>query len=80
MACDCMTTIDQRFAEAGHNTKLTRIFTLGDAVGMFPAIGTELVEKKRGAKPSRVIPTFCPWCGVKYSEPAAAAAEEAAHA
>jgi hypothetical protein len=30
------------------------------------SIVTEIVEKKRGARATQVLPTFCPFCGVQY--------------
>lgn len=69
MACDCMTTLDKKLAEGGHNTKISRTFPFyGDAVGMTCTIATQLIEKKRGAKPLSVLPTYCPFCGKKYRE------------
>ena len=65
--CECIHRIDEKLAAAGANTKLKVSFVLdGPRTGMFPVIGTELIEKKRGASPMTLIPTFCPFCGVKY--------------
>jgi len=62
-----MDTLDARLAAAGHNTKISRTFPFyEDKVGMTCTITTELIEKKRGAKPLNVIATYCPWCGAKY--------------
>jgi len=64
-ACDCMDKVDQRLAEAGANTRLSRSFYLGDSVSSTVTIATKAVEKKRGYSPWSVKPTFCPFCGVK---------------
>ena len=67
MTCKCMDTLNARLAAAGHNTKISRTFPFYEnKVGMTCTITTELIEKKRGAKPLSVLPTYCPWCGVKY--------------
>ncbi|WP_312325691.1 hypothetical protein [Stenotrophomonas sp.] len=64
-----MTKLDKRLADAGHNTKLLRTFPFyGDTVGMTCTIATEVIEKKRGAKPLSVLPTYCPFCAKKYLE------------
>lgn len=64
-ACDCMDKVDQRLAEAGANTQLSRSYFLGDSVSSTVTIATKAVEKKRGQSPWSVKPTFCPFCGVK---------------
>lgn len=66
-ACDCIDKVDQRLAEAGANTRLSRSFYLGDSVSSTVTIATKAVEKKRGHSPWSVKPTFCPFCGVKLS-------------
>ncbi|HEY4529345.1 MAG TPA: hypothetical protein VIG97_03300 [Luteimonas sp.] len=72
MACECLDTIDSKLAEAGANTKVKRAFFLGSEISMTVAIGSELTEKKRGAKAWALKPTFCPFCGLHYGtgEPA----------
>ncbi len=66
MTCNCMQTIDAKLANVGANTRISRIYTLGSSIESYPAISTELVEKKRGAQPKKLIPTYCPWCGLDY--------------
>jgi hypothetical protein len=56
-------------ALAERNTKLspTIVFGTKENPGYVTAsIVTELVEKKRGARATQVLPTFCPFCGTKY--------------
>jgi hypothetical protein len=64
MACDCIDKINEKLAE--RNTKLTATIIFAKPSYLTPTIDTELVEKKRGARPCAVLPTFCPFCGTKY--------------
>jgi hypothetical protein len=64
-ACDCMEKVDQRFAEAGANTKLSRSFWLAGSVSSTITIATKAVEKKRGHTPWGIAPIYCPFCGKK---------------
>lgn len=68
-ACDCMDKVDQRLADAGANTKVSRSYFLAGDVSSTVTIATKAVEKRRGHSPWAVAPTFCPFCGVKlFSE------------
>ena len=63
--CDCITTINGLLSEKNTRLAVTISWGTGDA---YPTIMTEKVEtKKRGTSPV-VIPTFCPFCGVKYEK------------
>ena len=72
MACECITRIDKKLAET--NTKLSQTIIFGEPVFTTITIETELAAKKRGARPTVMIPTFCPFCGVRYRDPAGRAA------
>jgi len=66
MTCNCIEQIDKHLA--GHNSKLEVGFTFGteDRPGYeFPALSTEKINKRNRDRMS-VIPTFCPFCGLKY--------------
>lgn len=62
MGCNCIDEMNT--AIASKNTRLSLAFRMSGPASLI--IETELIEKKRGAKPLMAIPTFCPFCGVKY--------------
>ena len=65
--CNCLDLTDE--ALKSHNTRLgwnLQVDPKTGATRQTIAIRTELVEKKRGAKPLCLIPTFCPICGQRY--------------
>lgn len=76
-ACNCAEVVDAKLAE--HNTRLLRALCFRPP-GERLMIETEVVERKRGARPVSMFPSFCPFCGTKYPEPEEAVkAAEAAH-
>ncbi|TIT24443.1 MAG: hypothetical protein E5W70_03825 [Mesorhizobium sp.] len=73
MACECIEILDAQLAE--RNSRLAVGFTFGTAERpgyVFPALSTEKIDKRNRDKVG-AIPTFCPFCGVKYREDEAAA-------
>lgn len=67
MACNCIEAINGKLAE--RNSKLSfGLVVRGNKMDVSIVIGTEVIEKKRGARPTGVVPTFCPFCGVKYDD------------
>lgn len=66
MSCDCIKTVDAKLK--AHNTRLSLALCFNPARERL-MIATEVVEKKRGARPVAMFPSFCPFCGLKYPEP-----------
>lgn len=65
--CDCMNRVNEKLQP--RNTKLSVAFCLSRDLGEMDTmimIQTEKVDTKSRVKPTSVIPTFCPFCGVKY--------------
>lgn len=65
--CTCMTGINADLKE--HNARLATSFVMTrDRKGMdcLPIVQTEKLQSKSRVKPPIVLPTFCPFCGVKY--------------
>jgi hypothetical protein len=65
MACNCIELTNEALVREGHNTKLgLDLFFSGRPAQI--GLRTQLIEKKRGATPIRMIATHCPFCGVLY--------------
>lgn len=66
--CNCIDLTNE--ALRPHNTHLGLAFQISrNTGGISTTIGieTELIEKKRGAKPMRILASFCPFCGTAYA-------------
>ncbi|WP_054309999.1 hypothetical protein [Mesorhizobium sp. 1M-11] len=65
MACDCITRTNEKLAS--RNTRLVSTLVFTKPGGEYPLIRTEQVESGRGkAKACAMLPSYCPFCGVKY--------------
>lgn len=63
--CDCIDETNGLLSQ--HNTELGLSFLFRDGRTItLVALQTDLIEKKRGAKPMRILPSFCPFCGTRY--------------
>jgi hypothetical protein len=69
--CDCIADIDARLKEQG--LCLAVDFSISEGLLARPHIPLmrldKLVVETRRSKPNSVVATYCPWCGVRYSEP-----------
>lgn len=68
--CDCIDLTDAEFARRENPTRIDAgIFLDGRPVRAVVATCIPFwVTKKRGQKPSRLIATYCPFCGEMYPE------------
>lgn len=67
MACNCLTKVNEKLA--ARNTRLVSTIVFTKPGGEYPLVCSEQIETGRGkAKESAVLPTYCPFCGVKYNE------------
>jgi hypothetical protein len=72
MACDCISVVDAKLAERNTRIMLPLILRSGNGdTTPKPMIVTEQVETGRGKKKAvGMFATFCPFCGVAYSQAA----------
>lgn len=71
MACNCIAEMDALLAE--RNTKLNVSFVFprdGSASFTLPLLDVEKIEKRKRVGPALAVPSFCPFCGVRYTAPA----------
>ena len=65
--CNCIDMTDAALAE--HNSELGVVHIMSESSwSRSIAITTNVIEKRRGAKPVRIVAQFCPLCGVAYDE------------
>lgn len=77
--CECNARVNEKLKE--RNTRLAVSFCLSSDLSEADAllmIQTEKLDKGSRGKPQIVIPTFCPFCGVKYPRKDDPATEEIA--
>lgn len=65
--CECIKLTNEALAK--QNMYLDTAHWFSQETGAYRTtvrIGTVLIEKKRGQRPSTMIPEFCPFCGKRY--------------
>ena len=64
--CNCVTEINEKLTEAGHNTRIKTPLILTkslDLRGTKLEIVTEKADRNVRKKPVSVFSTYCPFCG-----------------
>lgn len=65
MTCECEETVNT--ALKSRNARLSVAFSMDGTTSLM--VATEQIEKGRGkAKAPFMVPTFCPFCGVKITK------------
>lgn len=64
--CDCIDKVNAKLAT--RNTRLVEAIVFGNRKAPTIMLQTEVVEKKRGAKPVSMFLTHCPFCGEEYPQ------------
>ena len=71
--CKCLAEVDEKLAETGHflaATMLSAAFGSVDKPIMTIMRKDRWVAETRRGKVGTMIPSFCPFCGIKYPEDA----------
>lgn len=50
------------------NNQLPVMFSVSTGKMTRPYFQCDLVTKKRGERPMKILPAFCPFCGAEYPE------------
>ena len=68
--CQCIEKTNEALAK--HNTQLDVNWQQIDGTLVTTiALSTSVVEKRRGARPVRMLPNYCPICGQRYQKESA---------
>lgn len=65
--CDCITKVNELLHEQDRGVRLCSTINLTTGV-THVAITTEAVAGRKKPKGYHLVPSYCPFCGIKYSE------------
>jgi len=67
--CDCVSTINKKLLDAGHNTRIKTPLTVNhdlSAGGIKLEIVTEKADPQKRKKAVPIFSTYCPFCGKSH--------------
>jgi hypothetical protein len=78
VGCNCIQLTNEALEREGKNTRIVTSWLWDRETGAHRSvvkIQTDVVTKKRGARPLTMLPNYCPFCGTPYPGEVAAQPE-----